>query len=185
MIWLWGQGTKAAMSSFGERFGLSGAIISAVDLIRGIGFLLGFKIIQVPGITGYLDTNYSGKAEYALQSLEEHDLVAVHVEAPDEAGHNGDFRSKVRAIEDFDRLVVGAIRRGLEKLKDYKIMVLTDHYTPVSVRTHTGEAAPYLIYSSGATGESGEAFDESSTKRGGLHFPEGHKLIEFFLRHGK
>ena len=185
MIWLWGQGSKVSMPSFQERFGLRGAIISAVDLIRGIGLLLGFKIIPVPGITGYLDTNYSGKAEYALRSLQEHDLVIVHVEAPDEAGHNGDLNSKVRAIEDFDQLVVGAIRRGLEKFEDYKIMIVTDHYTPVSVRTHTDEAVPYVIYCSDAEEGSGEQYDEESAKRGGPHFSQGYNLMEFFLKNGK
>ncbi|MCK4827264.1 cofactor-independent phosphoglycerate mutase, partial [bacterium] len=142
MIWLWGQGKKPAMPSFKEKFGIGGSIISAVNLIKGIGICIGLKVINVPGATGFLDTNYKGKAEAALDSLKENDFVFVHVEAPDEAGHMGDAKKKIQAIEDFDKLVVGTILQGCKDFNEYKILVLPDHPTPISLMTHSREPVP-------------------------------------------
>ncbi len=136
------------MISLKERFGIEGAIISAVHLLKGIGILAGLRALEVPGATGYFDTNYEGKAAYALSSLREGDLVFVHVEAPDEAGHMGDARLKVEAIEAFDRKIVGPILEGLMSMGGFRVLLLPDHCTPVSVRTHTGEAVPYVLYAS-------------------------------------
>jgi 2,3-bisphosphoglycerate-independent phosphoglycerate mutase len=165
------------MPEFCELYGVSGSVISGVYLIKGVGRYMGLDVMDVPGATGYIDTNYAGKAEYALRSLKEKDLVLVHVEAPDEAAHLGDINMKVKAIEDFDALVVGKVLRGLEdEFADvgYKILVLSDHYTPVSLKVHTKEPVPFAIYSSHAEskskkeGRSKEGFDEVSARKSDL-----------------
>jgi 2,3-bisphosphoglycerate-independent phosphoglycerate mutase len=145
-IWLWGQGRSPRMITLKERFGVEGYVISAVHLLKGIGILAGLEALEVPGATGYFDTNYDGKAQYALRGLKEKDFVYVHVEAPDEAGHMGDLRLKIEAIEAFDEKIVGAILKGMSDFKSYKILVLPDHPTPLSVRTHTADPVPYVIY---------------------------------------
>src|SRR5512136_72446 len=122
MIWLWGQGVTPRMPSFKDRFGVEGSVISAVDLLNGIAKLVGLELVEVPGATGYYDTNYEGKGTYAIKSLEERDFVLVHVEAPDEAGHNGDLEQKIRAIQSFDRLVVGPLMRTLGDVPHYRLM---------------------------------------------------------------
>lgn len=180
-IWLWGSGKAVSLPSFRERFGLSGAVISAVDLVNGIGVCAGLEVIPVPGITGYLDTNYLGKAQYGLKALEAHDLVFIHVEAPDEASHNADLEGKIKAIEDFDRLVVGTMLQGLEHLGAYRIMVLPDHFTPLSVRTHTSEPVPVAMFPAGWPDGMG-AFSEKEAAKGSLHVERGYRLIERFIR---
>ncbi len=151
MVWLWSGGKKPALPSFSELYGVQGSAISGVDLIKGIGRCVGLEAIEVPGATGYIDTNYAGKAAYALRSLEDKDFVLVHVEAPDEAGHLGDIDLKVKTIEEFDSLVVGAVLEGLKTNfahEGYRILVMPDHRTPVSVKTHTREPVPFAIYDS-------------------------------------
>jgi 2,3-bisphosphoglycerate-independent phosphoglycerate mutase len=182
-IWLWGQGKKPNMPSFKERFGLSGSIISAVDLLKGMGISIGLEAIDVPGATGYLDTNYVGKAEYAIESLKERDFVYVHVEAPDEAGHNGDYAAKVQAIEDFDEKVLGTILKRKDELGDFKILILPDHATPLTLRTHVSDPVPFLIYSSiDETDGSVKGFDESILKQKDLtEIDQAHKLLYLFL----
>jgi 2,3-bisphosphoglycerate-independent phosphoglycerate mutase len=145
-IWLWGQGRSPQMITLKERFGIEGYVISAVHLLKGIGIFAGLEVLEVPGATGYFDTNYDGKAQYALRGLKEKDFVYVHVEAPDEAGHMGDLRLKIEAIEAFDEKIVGAILNGMRDFERYKILVLPDHPTPLSVRTHTADPVPYIIY---------------------------------------
>src|SRR6185295_15125589 len=127
-------------------FHVSGAMISAVDLLKGLGKYAGFEILNVPGATGWLDTNYQGKAEYALKALEKKDLVYLHVEAPDEASHMGDLAAKIKALEDFDRLTIGTLLKGLEKFPDHRVLLLPDHYNPVAMKTHTSEPVPYAFY---------------------------------------
>ena len=186
MVWLWGQGKTPRM----PRFPLKGSVITAVDLIKGIGLAIGLKVINVPGATGYLDTNYLGKANHALRSLEKNDFVFVHVESPDEAGHEGNVKHKIRAIEDFDRFVVGTVLKGLKKLslsgahgfRDFKLMVLPDHPTPVSLKTHSSEPVPFAIYSSGGRGNGCSAYSEREARRTGLVVPKGHDLIRMFTR---
>ena len=147
-IWFWGQGKKLNIPTFREKYSLEGALVSAVDLMRGLGINAGFEILQVPGITGYLDTNYVGKAEAALKALGEKDIVYIHVEAPDEAGHSGKVADKIQAIEDFDRLVVGTVLEGLKSFDEYRILILPDHATPVSIKTHSEEPVPFVIFDS-------------------------------------
>jgi len=178
MIWLWGQGKTPKM----KKFPLKGSVITAVDLIKGIGKAIGLKAINVPGATGYLDTNYAGKAKYALASLNKNDFVFVHVESPDEAGHEGNIKHKIKAIEDFDKYVVGTILKGLRKYKDHKIMVLPDHATPISIKTHSSEPVPFAIYSSKKKIRGAKAYDEKNISRSKLRIDQGHKLMKFFMR---
>ncbi len=183
-IWLWGQGKRPSMPAFREKFGLEGSMISAVDLTKGLGIYAGFEVITVPGATGWLDTNYVGKAEHALFSLKTKDLVYVHVEAPDEAGHTGDLKSKLKAIEDFDELVVGNIMHGMKQFDEYRILVLPDHPTPIKLRTHTSDPVPFLIYDSGKERAGGPvAYDERiAGRKDALFVQEGHTLMELFLK---
>ncbi len=166
-IWFWGHGRKLEMPSFSERYGIKGALISAVDLLKGIGVCLGMEIIDVPGITGYLDTNYEGKADYALKALENNDLVYVHVEAIDEASHEGSASKKIKAIEDFDKRLVGRVLEGLQASgDDYAIAVLPDHATPIKVRTHTSDLVPFAIYSPLVPGDEVMKYTENDVARG-------------------
>ncbi|RZN39818.1 MAG: cofactor-independent phosphoglycerate mutase [Methanophagales archaeon ANME-1-THS] len=197
MVWLWSGGKKPAMPAFSELYGVHGSVISGVDLIKGVGACVGLDTIEVPGATGYIDTNYKGKAEYALRSLEEKDFVLVHVEAPDEAAHLGDIALKVNAIEDFDALVVGTVLKGLEERytdtdERYRLLVLPDHYTPVSVGTHTREAVPFAIYDSHAPRNTGHVrametkggFDEVSASKSdvGVLDARAQDLMRFFFK---
>ncbi len=180
LIWPWGQGKAPDMPTFGELYGITGSIISAVDLLKGIGKYAGLQVIDVPGATGYLDTNFSGKAAYALESLEERDFVLVHVEAPDEAGHMGNIEAKIRAIEDFDDKVVGGMLGELGG--DYRILVLPDHPTPIPVRTHTREPVPFALYSSSERADYVDRFDEFSAKEGVFGLVEGYRLMRLLVK---
>jgi 2,3-bisphosphoglycerate-independent phosphoglycerate mutase len=164
-----------------EKHGLKGGVISAVDLVRGIGRVAGLEVIEVPGITGYLDTNYAGKAEYALDALERFDLVYVHVEAPDEAGHNGDHRAKKQALEDFDKLVVGAVLEGLKKFPEARVLMTPDHRTPIVLRTHSRESVPFVLWGAGLAADGLEAYDEQAAKSGSLHLDHGHELMDYLV----
>jgi 2,3-bisphosphoglycerate-independent phosphoglycerate mutase len=181
MIWLWGQGTKPDMPLFKDRFGLEGSIISAVDLIKGLGKIIGFKPIDVPGVTGYYDTDYLAKATYALNALRKKDFVFVHVEAPDEAGHNGDFRQKIAAIENFDKLIVGTILKSFNGRDDFRIIVLPDHATPVSIRTHTREPIPFAMYGIGIKKDNIKNYSEPAAKESRLFLKDGFRIMEAFL----
>ena len=181
MIWLWGQGIKPAMPLFKELYDVTGSIISAVDLIKGIGKIIGLEVIDVPGATGFYDTNFKGKAEYALKSLEERDFVFVHVEAADEAGHNADIREKIRAIENFDKLVVGTIWEEFKARKDFRIIVLPDHATPISVRTHTTDPVPFAICGEGIESDGASVFTETAARGSNLIFKEGHPIMKYLI----
>jgi 2,3-bisphosphoglycerate-independent phosphoglycerate mutase len=181
--WPWGQGRAPQMPTFAERFGLTGGVISAVDLIKGIGIYAGLEVIAVPGATGYLDTNYQGKAEYGLRAVDTGDFVYIHVEAPDEASHNGDLEAKMAAIEAFDGKVVGTIVQEMERRGDHRIMVLPDHPTPIELRTHTDDPVPYVIYDSTEKRSSGAGgFDEGEASKSGILIDEGYELMERFIR---
>ena len=182
MIWLWGQGVETDMPKFKDKFGVEGSVISAVDLIKGIGKIVGLNVIDIPGATGYYDTNYQGKAKYALNSLKDRDFVFVHVEAPDEAGHNGDLRAKIGAIENFDRFVVGAILDRLKKLKNFRLAVLPDHPTPVSLRTHTAEPVPFAVYGKDIEPDETPVFSEAAVKNSKFVFERGHELMEYLIK---
>jgi 2,3-bisphosphoglycerate-independent phosphoglycerate mutase len=183
-IWFWGQGKKLNLPSFRQKYALDGALVSAVDLMKGLAIGAGFEILNVPGITGYLDTNYAGKAEAALKSLERVDIAYIHVEAPDEAGHSGNYRDKIKAIEDFDALVVGNVLRGIEAFGEYRILILPDHATPIELKTHSDEPVPFVIYDSRMKRKNENAsFDESITERDDiLVVEEGHKLMDYFIK---
>jgi len=181
MIWLWGQGKAPKMPSFKQKYGLTGSVITAVNLIKGIGRVIGLDVIDVPGATGYFDTNYLGKAKYALKSLEKKDFVLVHLEPPDEAGHMGNLKEKMRAIENFDELVVGTILKGLKKFKDYRVMVLPDHPTPIELMTHSGEPVPFAMCGKGIKSDSIKDYYEKSASHSKVMIKEGHKLLDFFF----
>jgi 2,3-bisphosphoglycerate-independent phosphoglycerate mutase len=180
-IWLWGHGRKPQMETYQQRFDLSGSVISAVDLIKGIGVNAGLDVIEVPGATGYIDTNYRGKGEYAVAALAEKDFVYVHVEAPDEAAHGGLLQEKIRAIEDFDRDVVGTILENLSTIGDCRILVLPDHPTPVEKRTHTSDPVPYILFDSREELDSSAiGYSEVEAKRCGELVP-GYQLLPMLL----
>ena len=182
MIWLWGQGKRPALPSFKDHHGLSGSIISAVDLVQGIGKLVGLEIIDVPGATGYYDTNYLGKAEHALQSLKKKDFVYIHIEAPDEAGHNGDLKAKIEAIERVDKDVVGTILNHFGEHDDVRIIVLPDHPTPVEVRTHTAEPVGFVMFGKDIPRDGSKEYTETSTQEKGLKFESGEDLMKYFFK---
>ncbi|MEN4005847.1 MAG: cofactor-independent phosphoglycerate mutase [Methanobacteriaceae archaeon] len=185
MIWLWGQGIKPQIPSFTDKYGLKGATITAVDLIKGIGIHLGLTNIYVPGATGYYDTDYNQEAEYAINSLDDHDLVFIHIEAPDEAGHAGDIEEKIKAIENIDHKILGKLLDELPSFDDYAISVLPDHATPIYIKTHTKEPVPYAMYSTNGIKDDATQYNEFSAKRGSLGIIEGHKFMKRFLRFSK
>jgi 2,3-bisphosphoglycerate-independent phosphoglycerate mutase len=180
-FWFWGAGKRPALPTLQEVTGLSGAVISAVDLVNGIGVLAGLERVAVPGATGYVDTDYGAKARYALKALETHDLVFVHIEAPDEAGHQGDAALKVRAIESVDREFLAPVLDGVESFGGFRILVSPDHPTPVALRTHTGDPVPFVISPAPAGTAAGEVFDENAAAASGLLLEEGHRLLDRLL----
>lgn len=181
MVWLWGQGKKPSMPFFKKRHGVDGAVISAVDLIKGMGLCVGLKAIDVPGATGYYDTDYAAKAEYALKALKKTDFVFVHVEAPDEAGHNGDLGEKIKAIDNFDEKVVGRIAEGLKSMGDHRILVMPDHPTPISVRTHVDDPVPFAIAGKGIQPDSVDRFDEESIGESGAKAIAASELVNILF----
>lgn len=182
MIWLWGCGKNPKMESFEDKFGMKGGVISAVDLIKGIGKIIKLRVIEVEGATGYYDTNYEGKARGALTALEEVDFVFVHIEATDEASHNQDLRMKITCMERIDKLVVGTILEGLPPGKDFRILVVPDHPTPISKRTHTDEPVPFLIYGKGIEKGAFSSFSEPEAQTSNLYFKKGADLLKYFFQ---
>jgi 2,3-bisphosphoglycerate-independent phosphoglycerate mutase len=181
-IWLWGQGRRAQMESFKKRFGLQGAAITAVDLVRGLAKLVGFDLIEVAGATGFVDTNYRGKGEAAINALEKYDLVFVHIEAPDEAGHNGSTELKKQAVERIDELVVGPVYDALKRFENWRILVLPDHPTPISSKAHSAEPVPFEMAGTGVKGVMDADFSEANAARSGFKIENGFELMEYFLR---
>jgi 2,3-bisphosphoglycerate-independent phosphoglycerate mutase len=182
MIWLWGQGKKPAMPKFIDKYGLSGSVISAVDLIKGMGRILGLEVINVSGATGYYDTDYEGKARAALKSLQKKDFVFVHVEAPDEAGHNGDLREKITAIERFDQLVLGTVLEAFKGRDDFRILLLPDHATPIALRTHVSDPVCFGMYGSGIKPGGFTSYSEKEAEKSALCFEKGHELMSYFIK---
>lgn len=181
-IWPWGQGRQARLDNFRRRYGVRGAAITAVDLVRGLAKLVGFDLIDVPGATGFLDTNYAGKGEAAVRALADYDLVFVHVEAPDEAGHQGDAQAKKEAIEQVDRLIAGPLLQALEGYENWRILVLPDHPTPVHGGAHSAEPVPFAIAGNQMTGVPELKFSEANAARTGLRIEKGWELMEYFLK---
>ena len=181
-IWLWGQGLAPVMPSLTERFGVQGVVISAVDLLKGLGICAGLESLSVPGATGYLDTNYKGKVVAALNALQEKDFVYLHVEAPDEASHEGNLGLKIEAIEAFDANVVGPLLEECRNMFDLRIMVITDHLTPIRTRTHARGLVPFAVCDFPAGPDmSRRGFSENSAVETGLIVKPGHKLMEKFI----
>ena len=182
-IWPWGQGKAPQMRKISERFQIRGGVISAVDLLNGIGVYAGLEVIPVEGATGYTDTNYRGKAEKALATLDKLDLVFVHVEAPDEMGHEGNLDGKVESIEAFDEKVVGTVLQGMKGMKPFRIAVLSDHPTPISIKTHVGDPSPFAVLSSISDENQGRGscFGEREAARTGNVISPGHRLMESFI----
>jgi 2,3-bisphosphoglycerate-independent phosphoglycerate mutase len=179
MIWSWGGGIKPVMPTFKQKYGVDAAVISAVDLVKGIGVCAGMKIVEVPGATGLYDTNYEGKAEFALKALEDSDMVFVHVEAPDEAGHSRDYKLKTKTIEDLDKRLLGHVLDGLKE--ECVIAVLPDHPTPIRIGTHTRDPVPFAIYSPSVRADGVKQFDEDSAKKGKFGLIEGEAFMSLFL----
>jgi 2,3-bisphosphoglycerate-independent phosphoglycerate mutase len=182
-IWPWGQGRAPRLEPITGRWGFRGAIITAVDLLKGLGIYAGLRVLEVPGATGYYDTDYGAKGRYALDALEKgDDFVFVHVEAPDEAGHQGSVEEKVRAIEAFDREVVGRVLEGIRKWEEWAVLVLPDHATPISLKTHSEEPVPFAVLSSRGERGGGDRFDEPEAERGGFLLENGGELLGRFLQ---
>ncbi len=183
-IWLWGEGKRPSLPRFDEKYGIKGSVISAVDLIKGIGILAGLRNIEVEGATGNIHTNFLGKAQAALKELESgQDFVYLHVEAPDECGHRNEIENKVKSIELIDEQIVGTLLKGMEKYDDYRIMILPDHPTPLSLMTHTSEPVPFLMYQKSKPKDTGvESYSEDQAKNTGVYFAEGYKLMDYFLK---
>jgi len=182
-IWLWGQGKAPNMVPFRDRYGLSGSVVAAVDLVKGIGAYAGFRQVNVPGATGYTDTNFRGKGEHALRELEDQDFVLIHVEAPDEAGHNGDAPTKVRTIERIDEEILGPLLARAREEGDLGILVLPDHPTPVEIRTHSQEPVPFIFYPApeGLSSFSGKRYTEADGRATGQFVEKGTLLIGYLL----
>lgn len=181
-VWLWGQGKAPKMSTLGQNYGISGSLISAVDLLKGIGVYAGLDIISVPGATGYLDTNYQGKVDAALAAIRDKDFVLVHVEAPDEAGHQGLLKEKIRAIEDFDGKIVRPILDEMLRRGNFRLVVCMDHLTPLSLKTHTADPVPFALFDARNPGEKNAGgFSERNGAASPLFFANGEKFFRFVL----
>jgi 2,3-bisphosphoglycerate-independent phosphoglycerate mutase len=181
-IWLWGQGKKAKLESFEKRFKLKGAGITAVDLFRGLAKLIGFDLIEVPGATGFIDTNFEGKGAAAIKALEDYDIVVVHIEAPDEAGHSGNAEAKKKAIEQIDKHIVGPVYDALRKYPSWRMLVLPDHPTPVKTGAHCGDPVPFAMAGDKVEGAFKAPFTEANAAKSGLRIDIGHELMEYFLK---
>lgn len=182
-IWLWGQGVSPVMPSLYEQFNIQGVVISAVDLLKGLGICAGLEAVDVPGATGYLDTNYDGKVAAALEALEDKDFVYLHVEAPDEASHEGNLRLKIEAIEAFDSMVVGPILDRCSDMGRVRIMTITDHLTPIRTRTHARGFVPFAVCDLPASASQGQrGFSEPSAAKTGLVVRPGYTLMDKFVK---
>jgi 2,3-bisphosphoglycerate-independent phosphoglycerate mutase len=180
-IWLWGQGKAPSLRPFAEMYGKSGAILSAVDLVRGVGVLLGWKRIDVPGATGYLDTDYAAKGRYGVAALADHDLVCVHIEAPDEASHEGRADAKVKALEEIDQHIIGPLLEALPMYGDWRILVSPDHRTPLRTRAHAYGMVPFAMAGTSVTPKGQASYDEVVAEKSDVAFEKGYELMRRFL----
>ena len=180
-IWLWGQGRRPALRPFAEMHGIQGAMITAVDLLRGLAALLGWKRIEVPGATGYLDTDYGAKGRYAIDAIADTDLICVHVEATDEASHEGRAEAKIEALEQIDKHIVGPLHKALKKQGEYRILVSPDHPTPLRTKTHSHGFVPLAICGASITPDAATTYDEAAAAAATLSFAEGWRMMDYFL----
>lgn len=184
-VWPWGQGKPPLLKTLKERYGISGSVVAAVDLIKGLGKYAGLEIVNVQGATGYLDTNYHGKAQATIEELKRKDFVFLHVEAPDEAGHSGQKDLKVKAIEDFDEKIINPIMEGLKQFDSWRILIMPDHQTPVTTRVHERGKVPFLLLDSESwnkfSGEPSFSFTEKTALSSGHDVPKASKMIEILL----
>lgn len=183
-VWLWGQGQRPALVPFAERFGVRGAVITAVDLLRGIGRLLGWEVIEVPGATGYLDTDYAAKGRAAVAALDRLDMITVHVEATDEASHEGNVAEKVHALEQIDEHIVGPVHAALRRHGDYRLLVSPDHPTFLRTKTHSHGFVPFAMCGAGIPPDRSGSYSELEAAETGLTLPRGFELMERFIRRG-
>ncbi|MDR2624275.1 MAG: cofactor-independent phosphoglycerate mutase [Methanobrevibacter sp.] len=183
MIWLWGQGLKPKLPLFKDIHGVNGSVITGVDLLKGIGVFAGLDIINVPGATAFYDTDYKAKGRYGVDNLEKQDVQFIHIESPDEAGHDGNVEEKIKAIERIDKHIVGQILDNINNYEDYKIAVLPDHFTPIATRTHSRDPVPLAIYSSTNVPDEVKVYDESSVVDGSLNMDKGYNLVKRLLDH--
>jgi 2,3-bisphosphoglycerate-independent phosphoglycerate mutase len=185
-VWFWGQGTRPAIPPLKARFGVDGSVISAVDLVRGLGRLAELEVITVPGATGFLDTDYSAKARYGLESLKQRDFLLLHIEAPDEAGHMGRPDLKVQALEQIDKLIVGPLLQNLPQWGDFTLLLMPDHATPSKLKTHSNEPVPFAIVKGDELSRIGESsatqklrrYTEAEAAETRVLVGAGHRLIE-------
>ena len=181
-IWLWGEGVRKELAPFTEKYGLKGSMISAVDLLKGIGKFSGMNVVEVEGATGYIDTNFDGKAKAAIKELKDGaDFVYIHMEAPDECGHRHEIENKKRSIEIIDEVVLGSILEALDEYDDFKLMILPDHPTPLALRTHTNDPVPFLIYRKTVKADGAEEFTEETAKASGLFIENGPEIMKYFI----
>jgi 2,3-bisphosphoglycerate-independent phosphoglycerate mutase len=181
-IWLWGQGQRAFMEKFSKLYGKSGAAITAVDLVRGLAKLIGFDLINVQGATGYLDTNFAGKGQAAIEALKKYDFVLVHVEATDEAGHNGSAHQKKKALEMIDKHIVGPVYEAIRQYENWRILVMPDHPTPVEARSHCNDPVPFAMAGTGIKGVLQKPWGETNGLASGFHIEKGSDMMEYFLK---
>ncbi len=180
-IWLWGEGTKPQMQAFSDKFGVNAGIVSAVDLIKGIGKLAKCEVAEVSGATGYIDTDFEGKANAAIELFKNNDLVYVHVEAPDECGHRGEAENKVKAIEFIDKRILSTLLKELDKYGEYRILIMPDHPTPLITMTHARDPVPFMIYDSKKAVSGVDCFTEETAKATGIYYDHGPDIMNLLL----
>ncbi|MHC4586397.1 MAG: cofactor-independent phosphoglycerate mutase [Planctomycetota bacterium] len=181
-IWLWGQGKRAQLEHFQKRFGLKGVSITAVDLVKGLSKLIGFDLIDVPGATGFIDTNYQGKASAAIEALREYDIVFIHIEAPDEASHSGNAEMKKKAVEQIDKYIVEPVFEALQGYESWRMLVMPDHPTPVRTCAHSNEPVPFAMAGDNISGILHTTFSETNAAKSGFRIDNGFELMEYFLK---
>ena len=183
-VWLWGLGRAPQLASFRDVYGYRGKMITAVDLLRGLAVLIGWDRIEVPGATGYTDTDYAAKGRYAVDALPNTDIICVHIEAPDEASHEGDAAAKVRSLEEIDRHIVGPLYRALQAQGPFRILVTPDHPTPLRTQTHSHGSVPFCVAGTGVVADAATTYDEVAAAASPLDFPAGWRLMKWFLGNG-
>ncbi len=182
-MWFWGEGVRKPLAQFKDRYGLKASMISAVDLLKGIGKFSGMNVVNVEGATGYIDTNFEGKAQACIDEFAAgQDFVYIHVEAPDECGHRHEIENKVKAIELIDKKILGPVLEALEGYDDYKILIMPDHATPLALKTHTNDPIPYLIYHKNLPKEGVDCLCEKSAEETGRFIPVGHTIMDRFIK---